>query len=825
MFRNYLKTAIGHLMRHRFVAAIEIGSLAFGFALCFLIALFVYDEWSYDHDPPQADHIVRLICEYQYSGKVDRSPQCLKDIGPRLKASFPEVLESARVVKPGSQQVLQYQDRVFTNVNVFFADPEIFKIFGWRILNYISPEAWKTPFSMIITQSTARRIFGDESPVGKILRTQDNVTYTVIGIMEDVPIRSHFRPDAIVTWAGEGSKWHTHTAYTYLLLGKDTPRNLFENHLAIFARTYTYSGRFMKDSLIARGLKHLTYQPLKKIHLFSSFKDDIAPQGDFRLVFSLTAFAILVLIVAGINFTNFKMAHSIPRVREIGIRQSLGATRKQIAGQFLMEYLLVGYIGMFLALVIFEWTYSLLQEIMNRPLKFGHQDLPFILVVIIAIPLLTGVFAGLYPALYLASLNPNRTLRGELPGLIRLTRIRKFLVAVQFFITAGFIVITLNLHQQVKFITHKDMGFDPDRVLLIPLIQIAGYQARNRAEPFKQALQALPQIEQVSLATGLPGWITNVPGPIEIRRMDSPGQKPVTMEAMISDEQFIETLRLKLIAGRNFETPADPDLFTGGKFHACQKDRPCPEEITSVAILNEMAIRALGYTDPRDAIGRKIRMSNANASLTIIGVVRNFHSRSLYHPIQPTILLYSPTLCQLSPNVILRFKTDRPADTRAQVESVWRQFFPDAPVVFFELKYLIESEYQPVIRLLKALNGITTLILAIACFGMLGLTSVVIEQRKREFCIRRVVGAEGKDILFIIWRDFLKIAGIATVLSWPFAYDFTTRLLSDFSYQTGLNPNAYVMSLFLTCGLTLMMTAFYGFRIIRMNPAPVLRYE
>ena len=823
MFDNYLKVAVRILHRKAVFALLEIFGLAVGLAVAFLIFLFIHYEWSYDRATPNAGRIFRLVSEYRDAHHHRRVPKAFADIGPRLAREIPEILAAARIFKSDYKQLFSAEGRTFYEERAYRADPDIFAVFGWRLQRGDPRRVLNEPRSVVLTASAARKYFGDQDPVGRTLIYQGATKYRVTGVMEDPPEASHLHPDLLISAAGLGEQWRELETYTYILLDEPGSAPHVRKLLRRFLLHYRYSGPYEPGNWLVHALRRLELQPLTRIHLYSRFPEDIEPQGDIRLLIIYGTLGLLTLVVVALNFVNFKTADTLARAREVGVRKTLGATRGQVITQFCTEIGLTALAAMVLAASLAELTLPVFTRLTGKNLRLDYAGEPGVLIGFFLITLGVTFAAGLYPALFMAGFRPAPILRGELPSGRGLQNVRKALVLVQFVITIGFIVATLTMTRQLRFLTGKDPGFDRDRVMAVPAFLLMGPGGFHRYATLKQELMKLPEVAAVTVATSLPGMLNaKVPGPLDLEGFDRPDRVLKGAEAMVVDAGYLSTLGLRLVAGRDFDPGRDRSPVD---LAPCLPGGDCGEEVPASFILNETAVKALGWASPEAAVGRRLRWRKTNVTGTVVGVVRDFHTRSFSFPVRPTVLIYFPESARFQPVVALRIRGDDETRALHRVRATWEKVFPGFPfyATFLDLEF--RRFYAPVQRLNVLMAALTVIVIVISCFGMLGLAAVTVEQRRREFCIRKVLGASERHILYLLWTDFLRMIGVAGLIAWPLAYGVLQRWLAQFAYHAPQEFGIYVFSGALVAALTLILVTLHGYGIARMNPAPVLRYE
>lgn len=826
MFRNYWKVALRNVYRHPWSTLLDICGLAVGMAVVFMIFLYVQDELSFDRFHENASRIYRLIGVYEdEKGTQTTLPTVPYDLGPRIADDFPEIQAFARVFKSAYKAWFSRKEITSNEEKFYKVDPQFFQIFNFNLIRGNPAEVLREPHSIVISQATARKFFGAEDPVGQTLTLQGDVNYRVTGIFRDVPSTSHFHPDVLGSTVGFGEQWYTLLGYTYILLDEPASALHVRKLLHRFMRDYHYSGTVDKESWVARNLRDVYLQPLTRIHLFSSYAEEIEPQGNVRALILYVFLGFLTLVVVCVNFVNFKIAGSIPRSREVGVRKTLGASRRQVAVQFLTEITVMAFLGMVLAAALTEWMLPLFNRMVGKNLQLDYWGNIGVIVALTGIPLLTGLLAGLYPALFMSSFQPINVLRGELPG-GGFQTVRRVLVTVQFAVAVGFLVATFVVYRQLRYIQRFDPGFERDRILAVPAFNLLGPQDDTNFAPLKalkDRLLSQPTVENVSFGSGLPGMIPEkLPGTVVLEEPSSNEASPLPCDAIMVDASYVKTLGLKIQAGRDFDPAIDHEPLD---LQQCMPGAPCVSSVTASFILNETAVQALGWESPENALGKRLQWSETNVMGTVTGVVKDFLVRPLYYPVKPLVVIYFPNYSFYKPTVAIKFRTRNLETLLEQVKGAWEEVFPGKPFDYSFMDVEFRKFYEKDHKVSQFLVILTIAVIVICCLGMLGLAAVTVEQRKRELCIRKVLGALELDILVLLWKDFARLVVTACVLGWPFTFVFLQRWSARFAVQSGFQLGIYLIAGLIVAVTALAMVTVQDIRAIRANPAEVLHYE
>ncbi|MFC1724556.1 ABC transporter permease [candidate division KSB1 bacterium] len=775
MFKNYLIIALRIFKRNPGYSLINITGLAVGFACCMIILLIVHNDLTYDSFHSKADRIFLL----KSTDLNQPSP-----LAPFLKQNYPEVVNSARFYFRTS--TLQYIDKVFEENRLAFADPDFLEMFDFQLVTGNSETILDKPYTVLITEEMAVKYFGEEDPVGKLLSYNDQYSLTVSGILKNIPDNSHLKFDFLVsflTLTAEGMSnfatyWGNHYLFTYIELKQNLNYPDFIPKIENIV--------IEKVPKLAISTK-LTLLPLKKIHLYEN--------GAIKYVYIFSVIAVLVLLVASANFINLSTARVNTRFREIGIRKVIGGTRSMLAKQFLGESVLISVISGFIAILITVFLLPVVNSIagVNFTPSLLIKNRSMLLILILLIPF-TGVFSGIYPALFLSGFNPVSLVRGSggNRGMSKVLR-RKILVVFQFTISIFLIIATGIIYKQLEYIRTSDLGFEKEHLVYMrlksPIIQ--------NSVSFKNELLRNPEILNVSLASSLPSYIGN-----EGSGMDWDGKqdnfKPTWPFAAV-DPDYISTIGLEFIEGRDFSSDLQTDI--GGSY-----------------IVNEKAVKTMGYDSP---VGKRFALWGNEG--TIIGVLKDFHFRPLHREIEPLIVLLRSDLCRYA---IIRVKpVSNFSETFMYIKEVWNRFAQSYP---FEIKFLDESfqeNYLSEQRMSTIFRYFTIFTLFISCLGLLGLVSCVAEQRTKEIGIRKTLGAGFSSIVGLVGKEFLLLIVLSNILAWPITYFTMNKWLNNFAYHTEISYMLFFMSFLAALLLTIFTIGFQIFKFAHTRPVDSLKYE
>ena len=780
MFANYVKIAIRNMRRHKGFTLINISGLALGFACSVLITLFVVYELSYDRFNENADRIYRIV----KPGDTTTPPALAR----ALQRDLPEV-EAATGFANLRIQPVRYQDRVSYESPVRSVTHECFEIFSFPLLKGDSANVLKEPNTVVITQSMAKRLFGDEDPLQKVITIGDD-DYRIDGVMEDVPENAHFSFACLVSnnsfdWYNTeiwGSNWMA----TYVLLRDPQKVDLFESKLpGIMSKYITGPNNYSDDKFLI--------QPLTSIHLKSDLRFELEPNGNFGNVIIFSTAALLMIIIACINFTNLTTAKSMVRAKEIGIRRTLGSTRKQLIRQFLGESVLMSLLSLAVGLILAYESLPVFYSLIGRRISLEVINLWMAIPLLVFLSIMVGLLAGTYPALYLSSSRPVWAIKGTLASGKTSSVFRNGMVVFQFVASIILMIGTLTVYRQLDFIQNRNLGFEKDQVLVLQNLK----PDLLKSESLKQKLLQHENIISVSSSGNLPG---EEPGR---QWLNAEGGERVLLSAYYCDYDHLQTLQLKMAEGRFFSNEFGTDM--------------------AGIILNEAAVKELNIENP---VGKHvIYHSNGPEPKTIIGVVQDFHFLSLHQQIQPLGMLYGINKGWGVNHISVRLKTHDVAGTTQYIKEAWESVNPGLPFAFT----FLDEDYDGLYANEQA-TGNTALVFCIltvvvCCLGLYGLSTYVIERRVKEIGIRKIVGASVKDIVWLLSRSFLRWVVLAFVLAVPLAWIFTERWLENFAYRIDVEVWVFLVTGAAALGIAFATVGFQSIKAALANPVKTLKYE
>ena len=787
MLVSYFKITLRNLRNNKGYAFINIAGLAVGIACCFLILLYVQDELRYDRFHEHVDEIHRVFSERPGQPRRARTEFLL---APTLQAEYPFVQQAVRFSRPYTHFVTN-GDRIYTEDRVYYADSTVFDLFSFPLLVGDPETVLQGPDALVITESTARKYFGQENPIGKTLLFDQNRAMVVTGIAADVPSNSHIRFDFLAplsvfaaNWGSGLEAWTTEEIYTYLRLPDAQARATLEADFPAFI------GRH--EGQAESGHQQYVLQPLADIHLHSAGVGvEIEPQGDVRYVYTFSTIALLILLIACINFVNLSTAQASRRAKEVGMRKVVGAHRTQLVRQFLSESVVISMVAAAVGVLLIVLALPVMNGLTGK--NFVFHDVRAHGLYLLGLMLVMGGLAGSYPAFVLSQFKPIAVLKG---GLYRGTKgalLRNSLVVFQFAVIVLLLFGAVVVYQQLHFMQTKDLGFEQEEILVVrvPGSQIGSYPT------FRAAIAGHPGITSVSASSHVPPATWGYPG-LRPQGRDS----TFSMKLFAVDFGFIEMLDLDVVSGRSFSNAFATD--TAGAF-----------------ILNETAVRQLGWNNT-NALGRQVALSWVNKEGTVVGVVRDFHFRSLRIPVQPAVFTIAPGFFW---NVVVKVPPQNTPEVIAFLEKTWQQVVSGFPFSYDFLDQQVGAQYHEDEHLSRLVGYLTLLSIFLACLGLLGLVAFMAERRMKEIGVRKVLGASVPGIVALLSKDITRLVGLSFVVAAPVAYMIANHWLDDFAYRIELSWPLFLLVGLAALGIALLTVSYQTLSAALANPVDTLRYE
>ena len=806
MFRNYLKIAFRNLRKYKAISFINLFGLAVGFTCCLLILAYILNEVSYDKQHPYADRTYRISRSFHNDEGVEslHLGAIAPAFGPYLKTAFPEIEKMTRTLSNGNTSFV-YEDKRFYEDRVFFADESFTDVFKIEVIRGNAKTALAEPYSVMLTEELARKYFGAEDPVNKVVRLDNNLPCKVAGVYKSFPSNVHFHPEVLISFNtlkdsavyGEErlrTSWGNNAFFTYIVLPQNYDYKKLEARMPAFLdKYYHFPGE--PAGFVGSKTTHLYLWPLTDIHLRSHLDDEAEENGDIKRVYIFSIVALFILLIACINYMNLSTARSVLRAKEIGIRKAVGAERREIILQFLSESVLLAYVAIFLAILLTAILLPWLNSFSGSDLHMQSLLQWKVLLPLLLTPLVIGIFSGMYPALFMSSFEPVKVLKGlfKVGGNLSL---RKALVVAQFAVSIVLIITTAIVFQQLRYMQEKSLGFDKDRV--ITMFNTAAFG--NRFESFRQELLQHPGVKEVGRSSRIPsGRLLDAMG-IGVPAGDSMLFLQLDVKYLSVDYNFIPTYGFRLAAGRNYSSAYTTD--------------------SSNFVVNEATVKAIGFKSAQDAIDKPIQYGGRKGK--IIGVVKDFHFESLHQQIPALLMTVIPNQYG---RISIKLSGNNLPVTLETVEATWRKFLPEVPYDFTFIDENFAQLYESEQRQKTIFTSFAAIAIFIACLGLFGLSAFTISQRIKEIGIRKVLGAEVSSIVGLLSKDFLKLVAIAALIAFPIAWYAMHNWLSDFAYRIGIPWWIFLAAALIACVIAFLTISFQAIKAATANPVKSLRSE
>jgi len=791
MTRTHIRATLRNIAARKGQFLLNISGLTVGLAVCLLILLWVQDERSYDRFHHHADDIYTVVMNWDGFPGGGKSDATYAPFGPTAKHELPEVAEYVRIDHL-PRLLVKYRDKTFYESHGLIADPALFEVFSFPLIRGNPKSDLTGPFDIMISSALATKYFGSDDPLGKTM-TVEGYASRVRGVFADVPHNSHLRFDIYISFQfaeklGMPLNWASPNYPTYLRVreGADIPQ--LEKKLQAIG-----SGH---QDWIGQGKVRISLTPLKDIYLDPDLSR--SKSGDAGLVFSFLLVAIALLLIACINYINLTTARSATRALEVGIRKTCGASRRQLMQQFLMESIFFVFLSGIAALVLADLLLPWFNRLSGKHLVIGISN-PMLTMGLVPTLLVTGVLAGLYPAVYLSSAKPLGMLQRRIDPSGGSRFLRHGLVTVQFVLSIMLILSTAVIYRQIHHMKTMNLGFDRENILSLPIKENIG----RRYAAFKKELLRHPDILSVTAKDCLPTTKVNTttgiwwPGKSE-------EQETIATETTRVDFDYFNTMDLTIASGRSFSIKHVSDEETA-------------------FILNEEAVRRMDLPPP--VVGGRFALYGKQG--TVIGVMKNAHLKSLHSKIEPQVYHLQTDWSEHTGQgvVLMRISGKNVPATLAAVRSLWQSFNPVSPFEYDFLDQTYDALYHKEIRTGRIMSYFTLLALFISCLGMFGLASFTTERRTKEIGIRKAMGASVTGIMSLLTKEFSRWVALACVLAWPVSYLIMNRFLQAFAYRTSLGPWIFLLAGALALGIALLSVSFQTVRAARANPVDSLRYE
>ena len=802
MFKNYLKITLRNVRKYKVYSFINISGLAVGMACCILILLYVVYELSYDRFHENAGRIYRLGIEGNLGGNYLKYPVCSFPAGPALVKDLPEVTDAVRIQR-SQNFTFKYDDKQFREEDIYYVDASFLKIFTFPLKYGNAETALVNANTVVLTEDVAKKYFGNDDPVGKIMKLNNVEDVTVTGVVKNIPSNSHIEFNALFSFQtllersrAQYEQWGSISGFGYILLDKNTSLNSLKNKLPAFEEKYY--GPLLKA---VGGELKIYLEPLPRIHLYS--QSDMQPfseGGNILYVYVFTAIAVFILMIACINFMNLSTARSATRSKEVGLRKVMGAEKTRLIRQFLFESMLYSIISFLIALILVKLALPVTKTLSGSDISLSFTEMPWLIPALLGISVLVGFLAGSYPAFFLSAFQPVKVMKGQLAAGAAGSRFRSILVVAQFVISITLFIGTTVILNQLNYMKNKDMGFHKDNIM----VTLADEEIINKADQIKDELKKHTSVVNATTTSLVPGFTMSrsVVIPEGFSRSESQ-----MVDAMNADEDFIKTFEIELVAGRNFSkniaTDADESV-----------------------IINESAARKFGWNNP---IGKKISVftsetddPNEVTDYTVIGVVKDFHVITMHMAIGPLVMGCRTDQFRF---FAVRIKPENTKDTIGYVENVFKSLNPNNPFEFTFLSDRFNSLYENDERLSKIITYFTIFALFVACLGLFGMASFMAEQRAKEIGIRKTLGASVLSILVLLSKEVTKLIIIANIIAIPLAYYALSKWLERFAYREGMGIMIFILSAVVVFLVGYLTISYQSLKAAFANPVDAIRTE
>ena len=806
MFKNYVKIALRNMQKQKLFSFINISGLAIGIACCLLVLLFIQHELSYDMFHENVDRIYKVGTQMGVRDRWVRWPnfESATQVGPAMVDEFPEVVNTVRVTSDVAKKVLfRDKDNSFYEEGFYAADPNFFEFFDFPLVSGDPKTVLDDPHAIVITEEIAQKYFGREDPIGKTFsatgyrgRNQINYELTVTGVMKNIPENSHLQFNILGSLLGGKSvydllnwdSWAVASLYTYILLREDSSPIELESKLsAFFEKNMTRKAPYEQRLFI---------EPLSAVHR--------TPEVT-RYIYVIFAIALVILLIACINFTNLSTARSLTRAKEIGIRKVVGANRFQLIKQFIGESVLFSLCALVIALLLAKLLLPVFNTLVGKNMELEIFRDPLFIAASVGIALFVGVLSGSYPALFISAFKPVSVFKGQSKSGSRRYHFKNILVVFQYAVSVFFIIGTIITYSQMHFILHKDLGFDKEQILNISLSEKL---SKDQLETIKYIIAKNQDIANVTYSSSLPfsGRLILFAFPEEVTEPDL--KKEILMDVIYCDYDFIETLGIEIIEGRDFS-------------------REHPSDLTEAFIINKPAAEAYNLESP---LGRKIKYAETGGFGigTVIGIMKNFHNESFHRhrEIRPMVLaIKPPQFNDYYKFISVKLRPGKIPETIEFLRKTMLTFSQDDPFEYSFFDERINALYESEQRLMTLFIVVSFMAIFIACLGLFGLAAFSAERRTKEIGIRKVLGASVAGIVTLLSKQFIKCVIVANIIAWPVAYLVMRSWLQNFAYRIDIGWKTFALAGFTTLLIALITIGAQVIKAATANPIDSLRYE
>lgn len=814
MFSHHLTITVRSFLKQRFHTIVNVMGLAIAMAACVLTLLYIKDEWTYDTHHKHAQQVFRLI-----NGNNTRMAGAAASA---LKQNFPEVASAVRMRATRAIWLIRFGDREFYEDRVYWTEPSLFDVFTIPLLKGNPETALEGQYRAVISESMARKYFGDTDPMGEVMRLDKTFRFTITGVMEDFPSHTHFTADMFLSFGPELNfidNWWSATYYTYLRLN--------DQRLApdLTSKFQSYFDTEIKPAN-PQSIQDYRFalQPLTSIHLRSNLLNELESNSSMAYLYTLMTGAVFLLLIACINFINLSMVQSTARAKEVGLMKVFGADRSRIVMQYLSGSVLISALVLLLAVLLARLSLPAFNAVTGKALSMDLMQHLDVWLGLIAISVLVGAMSGSFPAMVLSGYRPMDALSRRLSQAIDYPFVKRVLITVQFTLSVILITSTGVVYSQLRYMMNEPPGFEKSDVVVAPLISgffvesdtqesSEGPQqfSMRSSEGFQNELLQSPYIQSVSLSDYVPGLAPGrgMIGETMVRRGDGSDIPASTSIRIVNVEHdFFETLAMNLVLGANLK-PRDMRVFN-------------PFAVLEV-VLNETAVRHLGWTSPEEALDKPIelvypRFVNRGR---VVGVVQDTHFRSLYQPIEPMVFLSNT----FGEHMSIRLQPGSTVSALEYLNSVWQSHYPEIPLFYSFLEDDIDRLYLPEERLGTLLGICALLAIVLTFLGLFNLVSLTMHQRTKEIGVRKILGATRPQLVQLLSKEFVVMAVAGSFTAWPIVYFVMDNWLRDFAYRTVPSPALFFLAGLAVLAIATATVGLHVLRAARSNPVEALRYE
>ncbi|MBU8893862.1 MAG: ABC transporter permease [Bacteroidales bacterium] len=794
MFKNLIKTAFRNIFKDFGYSGLNILGLTLGIASALFLIIYISNELSYDKYHENAERIYRVASHIKETDDEFTWIVAQVPFAPQVVVDYPEVEHAVRFIDAG-RELFEYEDKEFYEESFYYVDSNIFEVFTYELIKGNSADALLEPNTMVLTETVAAKYFGKEDPIGKTLVNGED-TYKVTGIIRDVPYNSHFRFEGLMSRSSLpkdfGNSWGNFGVYTYIMLPEGVDYKQFESKIQ------EMYDKYMAEIFESMGIRiEYVLDPILDIHLKSTYQGEPEPTGSYAYVLIFSIVALFLILIAAMNYMNLATARSTKRAREVGLRKVVGSHRGSLILQFIMESSLFTFISLVLSIVLVVLLMPQFNQLAGKSFEIDVLLSPVIIASVIGVIVVIGIFGGSYPAFYLSKFSPLTVMKGEITKGSSGTLFRKNLVVIQFTISVAMIVSTLVVFKQLNYLKTKDLGYNMDNVISL---QFTTREMVEKYPVLKQALLENPNVKYVS-STGTRVGDGSGKLIMNVETDDGMQQRGINLSGI--DHDFIETLGITMIKGRDFQEDMPSDTLLG-------------------VIVNETMAKRLNWSEP---LGKRVELQGRGGNdflkATVVGVMKDYHQTGMYNEIETLLFFYRIN----NRLVYAKISNKDVQETIRYIETKWNEIFPEQPFEYSFLSERFNEQFGADEKRGFIFTLFTVLAILIACLGLFGLASFTVEQRTKEIGIRKVVGATEGTVVRLISKEFLILTSIAIIIAFPLTFYFMQDWLQQFVYRTNLGLFVFILAGLITIAITFITISFQAWKAANTNPAESLRIE